>query len=240
MVKNNTKKLDKTQIIVAIIVALSSIIVGYWQFNKKPETSKPVGYIGRVTDAKSGFPVRGAKISFDFKDIPPIVYTDSEGIYRFSVIIKGDKIVSRVRVEADGYISYDRNIVLLSDVSTIEDIRLNPKNFQTTHQKTEFENKTESDVVRAKGIGFSPPNMSNSAQRFFAKKRAAEADAMQKLAKSIKGAIVKSKTEITNGKFSKDKIEIYVNAVLKSARVVSEKELDDGSYEVVMEAPLSQ
>lgn len=100
--------------------------------------------------------------------------------------------------------------------------------------------KTELNTVRATGVGFPPPNISNSAQRHFAVKRAAEADAMQKLAKSIYGSMVKSKTEIKDGKLSKDEIEIQVIAVLKSARIISEKEFDDGSYAVIMEAPLSQ
>jgi len=48
------------------------------------------------------------------------------------------------------------------------------------------------DFVKATGIGIPSPEIVSSAQRRFSIKRAAEADALQKLAKAIKGVILKS------------------------------------------------
>jgi len=71
-------------------------------------------------------PIRNAKVTLDFQGAPPVVYTDSEGVYRFTINVEGDKISGRVKVEADNYEKYDRNITLHTDIATIEDIRLVP------------------------------------------------------------------------------------------------------------------
>lgn len=127
-------KIDKTQVVVAVIAAIAAVIVGYWQFVLKPSqqpvipapASQQVEYIGRVLDGSTEAPIRGAKVTFDFQGAPPIVYTDSEGIYRFTISIEGDKLAGRVRIEATGYENYDRNITLLLNNPNIEDIRLRP------------------------------------------------------------------------------------------------------------------
>lgn len=129
--------MDRTAIIVALIGAIAAVVVGYWQFgsvsNEPPKTPstevQDVEYLGRVVNAKNqDEKVGGAKITLQFRGAPPIVYTDGEGVYRFVVNMNGDKLPGRVFVEADGYKTYDRNITLLANNTSIEDIRLMPTN----------------------------------------------------------------------------------------------------------------
>jgi len=95
-------------------------------------------------------------------------------------------------------------------------------------------------MIRVTGVGLPPDNISNPSHKLYAIKRAAQVDAMRKLTESIRGVIIKGKTNITNGNLNKDEIEIRVDAILKSARTISGKELADGSYEIIMEAPINQ
>jgi hypothetical protein len=83
-----------------------------------------VEYVGRVTDATSRRGIAGAKVVLEFAGAPPIVYTDDEGIFRFQVRSAGPLLSGRVRVEAEGYAIYDRNIDVNPSAPQLEDIRL--------------------------------------------------------------------------------------------------------------------
>lgn len=128
---SESQAIDKTKVIVSLIAALSAILAAYWQFVWRPthsrssnsETQK-LKYVGRVIDANTREPIQGAKVTFDFRDIPEIVYTDSEGVYRFTIQSKKDNLTGHVRVTAKGYEIYERNITLSSDNPTVADIRL--------------------------------------------------------------------------------------------------------------------
>ena len=126
--KKSGFKFDLTQIIVAIIAAASIIIGAYWQFVWKPSQELPhqmVEYVGRVTDINTGKPIKGAEVTLDFEGVPPIVYTDSVGVYRFKVDIDGNT-TGRVRITASGYKDYDRIITLIPSNSSIDEIKLAP------------------------------------------------------------------------------------------------------------------
>ena len=71
-------------------------------------------------------------------------------------------------------------------------------------------------------------------------RQAAEMDAKRRLAVKIKGVLVKGKIKTKDGKVVQDESEIRVNAILRLARKVSEERLPDGSFKVVMEAPIRQ
>ena len=81
-------------------------------------------YLGRVIDGKTFSPIHGAKIALDLQGAPPIVYTDSEGIFRFPLTFAGSSISGRVRIEADGYQNYDRIINLSAAETNMEDFLL--------------------------------------------------------------------------------------------------------------------
>ncbi len=84
-----------------------------------------IEYVGHVLDQDTKSPISSAKVIFEFQGAPPVVYTDSEGVYRVTINAENDKVSGRVRVEADNYGKYDRNITLYTN-PLIEDIRLVP------------------------------------------------------------------------------------------------------------------
>jgi hypothetical protein len=88
-----------------------------------PDTSIAFEYSGRVIDAETQLPIAGAKVILDLIQLPTIVYTDSEGIFRFPLATAGN-LNSQVRVEANGYRVYTRNITISPETKVLEDIRL--------------------------------------------------------------------------------------------------------------------
>lgn len=125
-------------IVVAIISLIGTLALGYWQFVLKPnqaQTAIETEYIGRVIDANTQQAIVGAKITLDLIGVPPVVYSDSEGVYRFKVAINSD-ISGQIRVDAQGYQVYTRNINLTSRFTTIEDIRLTPRSSVTPSEST--------------------------------------------------------------------------------------------------------
>jgi hypothetical protein len=85
-------------------------------------TPQMMQYIGRVRDSDTREAIKDAKISLEIQGVPPIIHTDSEGIYRFRV--KPVDYAVLVRVEAKGYEVYTRYITLSPDNPSLEDISL--------------------------------------------------------------------------------------------------------------------
>src|SRR5688572_8426670 len=84
-------------------------------------TSQIHQYVGRVLDSDTAAPIHGAEVSLDFQGIPYVVYTDSEGVYKFFLHFNGSSLDVRVIVGADGYDRYDRNITLHATHPGVED-----------------------------------------------------------------------------------------------------------------------
>jgi TonB family protein len=129
-----------TQIILALITAASAILVGYWQFGQPKEKGPAeIGrrhFTGRVIDATDGSRLQGAKISLEAEGVPPVIYTDSEGIFSFD--LPNSVKYARLVIEAEGYEDYDRRVD--AELSQgIQDIRLAPipDSGNTDAQRTE-------------------------------------------------------------------------------------------------------
>ncbi|MBA4374225.1 MAG: hypothetical protein C0402_15345 [Thermodesulfovibrio sp.] len=92
------------------------------------------------------------------------------------------------------------------------------------------------DVIRAKGNGVEPsdPSMSR-AEKALMGKRAAKIDALRNLLEQVYGVTVKSKTTVRDFVTQSDDMKARVSAFVRGARVVSERPLGDGSYEVEVE-----
>lgn len=108
-----------------IITAIAMIAVPFIEKSLATSPGQAVEYLGRVLDSNTLLPVSGAKITLDLQEAPPIVYTDSEGVYRFKVAITSD-LSGQIRVDAEGYQVYTRNITIYRDIRQLEDIRLTP------------------------------------------------------------------------------------------------------------------
>jgi hypothetical protein len=121
----NTQKIAiSIPIIVAIIGLIGTLISNYW--SKEPTTLQEIEYVGRVIDSTTKEPIVDAEVSLALEGVPPVVYTDSQGVYVFKVSIKSE-ISGQVRVDAQGYQTYTQNISISPDIKTIDDIRLTPK-----------------------------------------------------------------------------------------------------------------
>ncbi len=88
-----------------------------------PPTIGQRHFTGRIIDASSGERVQGAKVSLEAEGVPPVLYTDSEGI--FSLTLAGAKKNIRLVIESRGYKTYERRLDTEAS-SEIQDIRLTP------------------------------------------------------------------------------------------------------------------
>jgi formylglycine-generating enzyme required for sulfatase activity len=122
-------RIARVGIIAAAIIALIGVLVTAY-FQNRSQTpgrgqSVETEYIGRVIDASTLQPIANAKISLDLEGVPPVVYSDSEGVYHFKVNIQSE-LSGRLRVDAANYQTYTRNITISPEIKNIEDIRLVP------------------------------------------------------------------------------------------------------------------
>ncbi|MBE0681130.1 MAG: SUMF1/EgtB/PvdO family nonheme iron enzyme [Anaerolineales bacterium] len=147
-------------IIVAIIGLIGTLILGYWQFVLKPNQADQAieaEYVGRVIDINNKQAIAGAKITLDLEGVPPIVFSDSEGVYRFKVVIESN-ISGQIRVDAQGYQVYTRNITISPDIKIIEDIRLTPQNATVSPTQTLIFTPTPNSTLTAMLAQVSTPN----------------------------------------------------------------------------------
>ncbi|MFH0886823.1 MAG: LPP20 family lipoprotein [bacterium] len=89
-------------------------------------------------------------------------------------------------------------------------------------------------TVRATGTGVPPTGVPAPQARLMAK-RAAVADAYRLLAEAVNGVKVDAETLVKNYVTESDTIKTKVSALVKGAKIVDEKRMSDGSYEVTME-----
>jgi hypothetical protein len=96
----------------------------------------------------------------------------------------------------------------------------------------------EQGVIRASGTGV-PPNQALSPQQAaMMARRAAVVDAYRNLAEAIKGVRVNGETTVQNYAVANDEIHTNVAALVRGARITSERQFPDGSYRVTMEINL--
>ncbi len=93
-----------------------------------------------------------------------------------------------------------------------------------------------SDLLRAKGYGVEPndPSMTPVEKALMAK-RAAKLDAMRNLSEQAYGVRITSDSVVRDFVTQRDDLRARVNTFIQGARVISEKQMPDGSYEVEIE-----
>lgn len=116
----------RSVVIVAIIsglVALTGTLaqVGLPKLSGEPSGSSTT-FRGRVSDDQ-GKAIGGAKVILEAKGLPPLIYTDSEGVFAFNLTPEVKTL--KIRVEANGFNFYDRRVDIAAK-SELEDIRLTP------------------------------------------------------------------------------------------------------------------
>jgi hypothetical protein len=119
-----------TPIAVAVITAAATLVAAYWQFVWKPKNDsieQNLEYVGRIVDESGKDAVASAKVSLELPNARPIAYTDSEGVFKFTMPMTPKSVINaKVRVEASGYRQYDRLIVLTTTHTTLQEIHLQP------------------------------------------------------------------------------------------------------------------
>ena len=108
--------------IVVTLITLVTLVIAYWQFPKTQGTFDQVQYTGRVIHAITHHPIANAKISVEIQGPPQVHYTDSEGVFNLKLPKTIDS--AHIRVEAEGYELFDRNISVSR--AGIEYVPLNP------------------------------------------------------------------------------------------------------------------
>ncbi|MDR9897423.1 hypothetical protein G7B40_023055 [Aetokthonos hydrillicola Thurmond2011] len=84
-----------------------------------------INFLGRVVDQHKHAPISGAKILLNFPGAPSVVYSDLEGIYRFTAKFNGNSSLDgKLTIEAKGYETYESFITLLPDKKDLVDIQL--------------------------------------------------------------------------------------------------------------------
>jgi hypothetical protein len=95
------------------------------------------------------------------------------------------------------------------------------------------------DFVRAKGYGIEPKDPSMTyAEKTLMAKRAAKVDALRNLAEQVKGVRITSDSSVRDFITQSDEMRARLNTFVQGARVVSERLMPDGSYEVEVEAEM--
>ena len=96
----------------------------------------------------------------------------------------------------------------------------------------------ENAVITVEGMGAAPPNVINAVQGRMLAKRAATVDAQRQLAEVIQGVNVTAETTVEQMAVVNDTVRTHVQALVKGARVIDEKDLPGGGYSVTMQVSM--
>lgn len=94
-------------------------------------------------------------------------------------------------------------------------------------------------IVTASGIGFPSPDALNSTQARLLARRAAQAVAFRNLLEAFKAIRVDSTTTVKDHVTMSDEIQVRVTGMVEDAKVIKERELEKGGYEVTLQMRLT-
>jgi hypothetical protein len=115
--------MSMNRIIVALIGFAATVLAAYIMVSRGQLFANHRTFTGRVLNASTFARVANAKVSLDGEGVPPILYTDSEGMFSFRWPTAATTV--RLTIEAPGFPLYERRVSLES-ISENEDIRLDP------------------------------------------------------------------------------------------------------------------
>lgn len=125
-----TKELNMNNLTPGERIALAGLVVAIvaaipaWLVLRKPEEDRCT-YAGRVLNYENNKGIDKAKVTFDYKTDSQFEYTNSEGNYKFVIPCVDKNFPTNVRIDADGYDVYNREVTLSQK---IEPFSLKPKN----------------------------------------------------------------------------------------------------------------
>jgi hypothetical protein len=157
------------------------------------------------------------------------VHVDREGKYEFKEVPAGSYVL---RANAPGHAG-DAMPILITDKRTVE---LNTVLLPIT--SIDGVDWT-AGKIRATGAGMRPQDASNETTSKEMAKRAALTDARRNMLRIIEQMRRDDKQDMKSAMRDKKNVASKVEGCLKGATVISERELDDGAFEVILELPLS-
>lgn len=142
------RRFKETGIGVAVITGIVALVTAYWQFVYKPahpDQTETIQYAGRVMDAGTQQVISRAKVSVDTQGVPQVYYSDSEGVFYLKLPRSLES--ARIRIEANGYETFDRNVSLSR--TGIEDVRL-VKNNSPANQNSSVGSRSKKPANNSK------------------------------------------------------------------------------------------
>ena len=93
-------------------------------------------------------------------------------------------------------------------------------------------------TITVEGYGAVPTTAHTAAQSRMMTRRAAVVDAYRALAEAVQGVQVDAVSTVKDMELLSDVTKVRVSALVKGAKIISEKEASDGSFTVVMSIPM--
>ncbi len=94
-------------------------------------------------------------------------------------------------------------------------------------------------IVTASGIGFPPADALNGTQARLLAKRAAQSVAYRNLLEAFTAVRVDSTTTVKNYVTTSDEIQVKVQGMVEDAKIIHERQLEKGGYEVTLQMKLT-